>query len=166
MWVIKTFCIWSQSYDFDLQRQRRNDYNATGSLACFENKNILFYFEKRWRCSFKLKVVGLALGPERAQAQAHAGLVFALSPQARPWARPPGQARPAKARARSVKPEPDPSPHFSGPLRPYLAPGFKIPYHSKILVHNNQIQLWPKSFQPKRKIIKSIPKVATLRLCM
>jgi hypothetical protein len=38
-----------------------NFYNATGSLARFENKNILFYFEKRsslqqrWRCSFKFK---------------------------------------------------------------------------------------------------------------
>jgi hypothetical protein len=37
-----------------------NFYNATGSLARFENKNILFYFEKRcrllqrWRCSCKL----------------------------------------------------------------------------------------------------------------
>jgi hypothetical protein len=36
-------------------------YNATGSLARFENKNILFSFEKhssllqRWRCSCKLK---------------------------------------------------------------------------------------------------------------
>jgi hypothetical protein len=34
-----------------------NFYNATGSLARFENKTILFYFEKRsrllrhWRCS-------------------------------------------------------------------------------------------------------------------
>jgi hypothetical protein len=44
-----------------------NFYNATGSLACFENKNILFYFVKRssllqrWRCSGKLKkIVGLA----------------------------------------------------------------------------------------------------------
>jgi hypothetical protein len=33
-------------------------YNATGSLARFENKNILYYFEKRssllqrWRCSY------------------------------------------------------------------------------------------------------------------
>jgi hypothetical protein len=38
-----------------------NFYNATGSLARFENKNILFYFVKhcrllqRWRCSCKLK---------------------------------------------------------------------------------------------------------------
>jgi hypothetical protein len=38
-----------------------NFYNATGSLARFENKNISFYFEKRssllqrWRCSCKLK---------------------------------------------------------------------------------------------------------------
>jgi hypothetical protein len=38
-----------------------NFYNATGSLARFGNKNILFYFEKRcrllqrWRCSCKLK---------------------------------------------------------------------------------------------------------------
>jgi hypothetical protein len=46
-----------------------NFYNATGSLARFENKNILFYFEKhssllqRWRCSCKLKkIVGLAPG--------------------------------------------------------------------------------------------------------
>jgi hypothetical protein len=38
-----------------------NSYNATGSLACFENKNISFYFYKRssllqrWRCSCKFK---------------------------------------------------------------------------------------------------------------
>jgi hypothetical protein len=38
-----------------------NFYNATGSLALLENKNILFLFEKRcrllqrWRCSCKLK---------------------------------------------------------------------------------------------------------------
>jgi hypothetical protein len=38
-----------------------NVYNGTGSLARFENKNILFYFEKRssllqrWHCSCKLK---------------------------------------------------------------------------------------------------------------
>jgi hypothetical protein len=38
-----------------------NFYNATGSLARFENKNILLYFEKRssplqrWRCSCKFK---------------------------------------------------------------------------------------------------------------
>jgi hypothetical protein len=38
-----------------------NFYNAAGSLARFENKNISFYFEKRssllhrWRCSCKLK---------------------------------------------------------------------------------------------------------------
>jgi hypothetical protein len=43
-------------------------YNSTGNLARFENKNILFNFEKRtsplqrWRCSCKLKVVGLAAG--------------------------------------------------------------------------------------------------------
>jgi hypothetical protein len=42
-----------------------NFYNATGSLARFENKNILFTFKKhssllqRWRCSCKLKIVGL-----------------------------------------------------------------------------------------------------------
>jgi hypothetical protein len=36
-------------------------YNTTGSLARFENKNILFYFEKRssllqrWRCGCKFK---------------------------------------------------------------------------------------------------------------
>jgi hypothetical protein len=39
-----------------------NFYNATGGLARFENKNILFYFEnalayilQRWRCSCKFK---------------------------------------------------------------------------------------------------------------
>jgi hypothetical protein len=37
-----------------------NFYSATGSLACFNNKNIFFYFEKRssllqrWLCSCKL----------------------------------------------------------------------------------------------------------------
>jgi hypothetical protein len=60
--------IWSQSYDRVLQRQRCKVYNATGSLECFKNKNILFYFEKRsslqqhWRCSCEFKVVGLAPG--------------------------------------------------------------------------------------------------------
>jgi hypothetical protein len=40
-----------------------NFYNATGSLACFENKNISFYFEKRsgllqrWR-KFKSRRIG------------------------------------------------------------------------------------------------------------
>jgi hypothetical protein len=38
-----------------------NFYNATGSLASFEMKNIFFHFEKcssllqRWRCSCKFK---------------------------------------------------------------------------------------------------------------
>jgi hypothetical protein len=38
-----------------------NFYNATGSLARFENKNIIFYFLERssllqrWRCSCKFK---------------------------------------------------------------------------------------------------------------
>jgi hypothetical protein len=38
-----------------------NFYNVTGSKACFENKNIIFYFEKRssllqrWRCRCKFK---------------------------------------------------------------------------------------------------------------
>jgi hypothetical protein len=38
-----------------------NFYNATGSLARFKKKNILFYYVKRssllqrWRCSCKLK---------------------------------------------------------------------------------------------------------------
>jgi hypothetical protein len=48
-----------------------NFYNATGSLARFENKNILFSFEKhssllqRWRCSCKFKkIVGLAPGAD------------------------------------------------------------------------------------------------------
>jgi hypothetical protein len=57
---------------------------------------------------------GLGLLLHNPKAHACKGLVLGLSPQARPWARPPGQARLAKARARSVKP--DPSPHFSGPL--------------------------------------------------
>jgi hypothetical protein len=41
-----------------------NFYNATGSLARFENKNILFCFEKRssllqrWRCKFKNRRIG------------------------------------------------------------------------------------------------------------
>jgi hypothetical protein len=45
-----------------------NFYNATGSLAHFENKNILFCLEKRssqlqcWHCSCKFKIVGLAPG--------------------------------------------------------------------------------------------------------
>jgi hypothetical protein len=34
----------SQSCDRELQRQRCKFYNATGSLARFENKNIIFYF--------------------------------------------------------------------------------------------------------------------------
>jgi hypothetical protein len=46
------------------------------------------------------------VGPEQAQARARTDLVFGLSSQSRPLAHPPGQARPAKARARSVKPEP------------------------------------------------------------
>jgi hypothetical protein len=57
---------WSQSYDRDLQRRRCNFYNATGSLARFENKNILFYFEKRssllqrrhCSCKFKNRSIG------------------------------------------------------------------------------------------------------------
>jgi hypothetical protein len=42
-----------------------NFYNAMGSLARFENKNILFCFEKRssplqrWRCSCKFKNHGI-----------------------------------------------------------------------------------------------------------
>jgi hypothetical protein len=40
---------------------------------------------------------GFGLGPERAQALARVGLVFGLSPQARPRACPPGQAWPAIA---------------------------------------------------------------------
>jgi hypothetical protein len=57
-----TICYWrTQSYDFDLQRQHFKFYNATGSLARFENKNIIFFFEKRssllqcWHCSCKFK---------------------------------------------------------------------------------------------------------------
>jgi hypothetical protein len=53
----------AQSYDFDLQRQRCKFFTTPwGSLARFENRNILFYFEKlsslqqRWRCSCKLKI--------------------------------------------------------------------------------------------------------------
>jgi hypothetical protein len=44
--VFVTLDIWSQSYDFDLQRHRCKFFNATGSLARFENKHILFYFVK------------------------------------------------------------------------------------------------------------------------
>jgi hypothetical protein len=36
---------WSQYYHRELQRL--GCYNAVGSLARFENKNILFYFVKR-----------------------------------------------------------------------------------------------------------------------
>jgi hypothetical protein len=48
-------------------RSRCKFYNATESLASFENKNILFYFKNAlanyiqcWRCCCKLKSVGLA----------------------------------------------------------------------------------------------------------
>jgi hypothetical protein len=75
--------------------------------------SFLFFFSARARLGSKPGISG---------HQAHAGLVFGLSPQARPRACPPDQARPAKARARSVKPEPDPSPHFTGPLQPYWSP--------------------------------------------
>jgi hypothetical protein len=37
-----------------------NFYNATGSIARFENKNILFYFEKRSSLVVNSKNVGLA----------------------------------------------------------------------------------------------------------
>jgi hypothetical protein len=49
-----------------------NFYSATGSLACFENKNILFYFEKRssllqrGRCSCKFKSRRIGSWPEKA----------------------------------------------------------------------------------------------------
>jgi hypothetical protein len=58
---------WTKSYDFNLQRQRCKFYKATGSLARFENKNILFFFEnrssplQRWRCAvckFKSRRIG------------------------------------------------------------------------------------------------------------
>jgi hypothetical protein len=73
-----------------------------------------------WRlCEYKKLPSGhFQLGPDRSQAQAHTGWFFGLSPQARP--EPAHQARPAKARARSIKPEPDTSPHFTSPLRPYF----------------------------------------------
>jgi hypothetical protein len=54
------------------------------------------------------------------KAQARGGLVFGPSQQSRPQARTPGQARPAKAGACSVKPEPNRSLHFTGPIRPYF----------------------------------------------
>jgi hypothetical protein len=52
---------WTQSYDFDYNAGVVKIYNATGSLARFDNKNIFFYFEKRssllqrWGCSCKFK---------------------------------------------------------------------------------------------------------------
>jgi hypothetical protein len=69
-------------------------------------------------CKQKVKLVevgsrdgagcGLGILLHNPKARACAGLVFGLNPQARTRARPPrpGQARPTKARARSVKPEP------------------------------------------------------------
>jgi hypothetical protein len=60
----------TQSYDLIYSANVVNFYNATGSLARFENKNILFYFEKRSSVAYynagvvavNSKVVGLALG--------------------------------------------------------------------------------------------------------
>jgi hypothetical protein len=60
-------------------------------------------FVYRYSCIWLCHQLPL-LGPEQAQARARVGLVFGLSLQ----------GRPAKAQARSVKP--DPSPHFSSPL--------------------------------------------------
>jgi hypothetical protein len=48
-----------------------NFYNATGSLARFENQNILFYFEKRSSLLQRVVAVGklkvVRLVPERAE---------------------------------------------------------------------------------------------------
>jgi hypothetical protein len=58
----------NQSYDFDFNASVVIFYNATGSPARFENKNILFYSGKRssllqrWRCSCKFKSRRLASG--------------------------------------------------------------------------------------------------------
>jgi hypothetical protein len=55
------FCSSSNSFSQDLILPTTSIYNATDSLARLENKNILFYFEKRyillqrWRCSCKFK---------------------------------------------------------------------------------------------------------------
>jgi hypothetical protein len=74
-----------------------------------------------------------SLGPDRAQAQArhagsglsfyyitHAGLVFGLSPQSRPRARPPGQAR--KSPSPQCKAKAQPGPALTGAIRPYFSP--------------------------------------------
>jgi hypothetical protein len=61
---------WSQSYNRELQRQRcKKKISATSSLVRFENKKILFYFEKRssqlqlgrCSCKFRCRRIGLFL---------------------------------------------------------------------------------------------------------
>jgi hypothetical protein len=55
--------------------------------------------------------VGLGLLLHNPKAQAHAGLYF--------WAKLTGQTPSLPTRPGPQKPEPDPSPHFTGPIRPY-----------------------------------------------
>jgi hypothetical protein len=48
-----------------------NNYKATSSLVRFESKNVIFYFEKNWRCSCKvvgsiLRLVNLQLQCQRS----------------------------------------------------------------------------------------------------
>jgi hypothetical protein len=72
--------------------------------------------------------LGLGLLLHNPNAQACMGLVFGLSPQSRPQARPPGQAWPAKARACSVcKARARPKPAL---YRPDLVLGRSASYHS------------------------------------
>jgi hypothetical protein len=70
------------------------------------------FFRKFFLKTEKLRVLKICtyfestIGPGQAQARARAGLVFGLSPQARPQACPPGQARKS------------PSPHCKARARP------------------------------------------------
>jgi hypothetical protein len=58
---ITTLLLWTQSYDFDLQRQRGKFLQRHGQPSAFWKLIFLFYFEirssllQRWRCSCKFK---------------------------------------------------------------------------------------------------------------